>query len=64
MHKPTAENYFGRISKPAIIDALKEAKGTAIAPAWEKAKKGDLAAIAEREIDGTVWLPAPLRIAA
>jgi ParB family chromosome partitioning protein len=62
--KPTAENYFGRISKPAILDALKEAKGGAIAPAWEKAKKGDLAAIAEREIDGTGWLPVPLRIAA
>ena len=62
--KPTAENYFGRVSKPAILDALKEAKGGAVAPAWEKAKKGDLAAIAEREIDGTGWLPVPLRIAA
>ncbi len=62
--KPTAENYFGRVSKPAILDALKEAKGGPVAPAWEKAKKGDLAAIAEREIAGTGWLPVPLRIAA
>jgi hypothetical protein len=35
-----------------------------VAPAWEKAKKADLAAIAEREIGGTGWLPAPLKRAA
>jgi ParB family chromosome partitioning protein len=60
---PTAENYFGRVSKAGIIEALKEARGT-VAPAWEKAKKSDLAAIAEREIAGTGWLPAPLKRAA
>ena len=61
--RPTAENYFARISKTAILDALKEAKG-GIAPAWDKAKKSDLAAIAEREIAQSGWLPAPLRKAA
>jgi ParB family transcriptional regulator, chromosome partitioning protein len=59
---PTAEN-FGRVSKAGIIEALKEARGT-IAPAWKKARKSDLAAIAEREIAGTGWLPAPLKRAA
>jgi ParB family chromosome partitioning protein len=57
---PTAENYFGKISKAGIIEALKEA-GQGIAPAWLKAKKGELAAIAERELAVTGWLPEPLR---
>ena len=61
--RPTAENYFARISKTAILDALKEVKG-ATAPAWDKAKKSDLAVIAEREIAQTGWLPSPLRKAA
>jgi ParB/RepB/Spo0J family partition protein len=56
----TAENYFGRIAKTGILAALKEAKGDT-APAWEKAKKADLAAIADREITPTGWLPSILR---
>jgi len=60
---PTAENYFARVSKTGILEALKEAKGD-IAPAWNTAKKGDLAAIAERQLAGTGWLPALLRKAA
>lgn len=59
--KPTADNYFGRISKPLIIEALNEARAQPPAPAWLKLKKGDLATIAEREIAGTGWLPVPLR---
>lgn len=58
---PTAENYFNRISKPQILEALREAKGTAPAPAWEKLKKSELAALAAREIEGKNWLPEPLR---
>lgn len=58
---PTAENYFSRISKPQILEALREAKGTEPAPAWEKLKKSELAALAEREIEGKNWLPEPLR---
>ena len=61
---PTAENFFGKITKDGIVEALKEARDGAIAPAWLKAKKSDLAAIAEREIAQTGWLPAPLRKAA
>lgn len=57
---PTAGNYFGRIAKSGILAALKEAKGDT-APAWEKAKKADLAAIAEREIANSGWLPEILR---
>ncbi len=58
---PTAENYYSRISKPQILAALREARGTPPAPAWEKLKKSELAAIAERETSGTGWLPALLR---
>lgn len=58
---PTAANYFSRIAKPQILDALREAKGTPPAPAWEKLKKADLAALAEREVSDTGWLPPLLR---
>jgi len=43
-----------------IVDALREMKG-AEAPAWNRMKKADLAALAERETAGTGWLPEPLR---
>ena len=56
---PTA-NYFGRVSKAIIIEALRETKGS-ITPAWSGLKKSDLAALAERQIAGTGWLPEPLR---
>jgi ParB family transcriptional regulator, chromosome partitioning protein len=57
---PTAANYFSRISKAAIIEALREVKG-AVAPAWSNMKKADLAALAEREVAGKNWLPELLR---
>jgi ParB family chromosome partitioning protein len=60
---PTAANYFSRIGKTGIIEALHEVKG-ATAPAWHKAKKSELAAIAERELAGSGWLPALLKATA
>jgi ParB family chromosome partitioning protein len=58
---PTAENFFGRISKPRIAEALAEAgkPASAITLAF---KKADLATVAEKEIQGTGWLPEPVRI--
>jgi hypothetical protein len=32
-----------------------------VAPAWEKLKKTELAALAERELSGKNWLPELLR---
>jgi ParB family chromosome partitioning protein len=58
--RPTAANYFSRIGKTGIIAALQEVKG-ATAPAWAKVNKSELAALAERELADTGWLPAPLR---
>jgi ParB family transcriptional regulator, chromosome partitioning protein len=60
---PGAQNYFAKISKNGILEALREAKGD-IAPAWNTAKKADLASIAERQLAGSGWLPAMLRRAA
>jgi ParB family transcriptional regulator, chromosome partitioning protein len=61
---PSAENYFSRISKPQILDAIREAKGQPPAPAWEKLKKAQLAQEAERQLAGSGWLPELLRPAA
>jgi hypothetical protein len=36
----------------------------AVAPAWDKAKKKDLALIAERKIANSNWLPEVLRSSA
>ena len=58
---PDAGNYFSRISKAGIIQALQEAKGTPPAPAWHGMKKSELALLAARETAGTGWLPELLR---
>ncbi len=59
-----AANYFSRVSKPQILDALREGRNQPPAPAWEKMKKAELAALAEREMAGREWLPEILRPAA
>jgi ParB family chromosome partitioning protein len=61
---PTVENYFSRVSKRQIFEAIMEAKGQPAAPAWEKLKKPELAKEAERQVAGTGWLPKPLRVSA
>lgn len=61
--EPTAENYFGRVSKTGIEQALTEAKGADFAAGVSGMKKADAAAYAERQIAGTGWLPALLKIA-
>ncbi len=59
---PTAENYFNRASKPLIIKAVCEAKKRPSSAKWEKMKKAELAAMAEREVASTGWLPEQLRV--
>lgn len=62
---PTAENFFGRVSKPTILAALREAKPESAAhDAWAKLKKGALADMAETELKGSNWLPEILRVGA
>ena len=58
---PTAANFFGRIGKPEIVKAIKEATGKPVAPATEKMKRSELALFAERAVKDTGWLPKLLR---
>ncbi|MGO9474453.1 MAG: ParB N-terminal domain-containing protein [Rhodomicrobium sp.] len=56
-----AGNYLGRITKAAILDAVREAKGDETAGLIEHLKKKEMAAEAERLMQGTGWLPELLR---
>jgi ParB family transcriptional regulator, chromosome partitioning protein len=60
--KPTADNYLGRVTKPLILAAVREAKGEPSIQLIDHLKKGDMAREAERLLDGTGWLPEPLRL--
>ena len=61
--KAGVDNYLGRVTKPRILDAVREAKGEASAQLIDHLKKGDMAREAERLLEGTGWLPEPLRLA-
>ena len=58
---PTAENFFKRVGRPTIVNAIREATGKPSKRSWEKLKKTEFAVLAEREIAGTGWLPLALR---
>ncbi|MGA7808777.1 ParB/RepB/Spo0J family partition protein [Bradyrhizobium sp.] len=60
--RPTVDNYLGRITKPRILDAVREAKGEPSAQLIDHLKKADMAKEAERLLDGCGWLPEPLRL--
>jgi ParB family transcriptional regulator, chromosome partitioning protein len=60
--KPTVDNYLGRVTKPRILDAVREAKGEPSAQLIDHLKKSDMAKEAERLLDGSGWLPEPLRL--
>ncbi len=59
--RPTVDGYLGRVSKARILDAVREAKGERSAQLIEPLKKADMAREAERLLEGTGWLPEPLR---
>jgi ParB family chromosome partitioning protein len=60
--RPTVDNYLGRVTKPRILDAVREAKGEQSVELINHLKKADMAREAERLLDGTGWLPEPLRL--
>ncbi|MFM9973753.1 MAG: hypothetical protein ACKVON_04165, partial [Beijerinckiaceae bacterium] len=60
--KPTADNYLSRVTKPRILDAVREGAGEQAAELIAHLKKGDMAREAERLLTDTGWLPEPLRI--
>ncbi|NGO66586.1 ParB/RepB/Spo0J family partition protein [Rhizobium daejeonense] len=62
-YAPTGENYFARISKAGIKQAVTEAVGEDLALGVLGMEKAKAVEYAERKITGTGWLPAPVRIA-
>lgn len=62
--KPSIDNYLGRVTKPRILEAVREAKDESSAQLIDHLKKADMAKEAERLLDGSGWLPEPLRLAA
>ncbi len=60
---PTAANFFSKVSKTRIFDALSEAGKADDARGAANLKKGPLAEFAETTLKGTGWLPEPIRIA-
>jgi ParB family chromosome partitioning protein len=60
---PTADNFFSKVSKPHILEAMTEAGKAPNSNAPAKLKKGPLAELAEKTLAGTGWLPKPIRIA-
>lgn len=60
--RPTVANYLGRVTKPRIIEAVREGAGERAAGLIDHLKKGDMAREAERLLADTGWLPEPLRM--
>lgn len=71
--RPTAANYFDRVSKAVILDALAMVGGSELSSRFASVKKGDLAMSAERVFAGTyitevevreralAWVPEVMR---
>ena len=59
--RPTVDNYLGRVTKPRILEAVREAKGELSAQLIDHLKKADMAKEAERLLEASGWLPEPLR---
>jgi ParB family transcriptional regulator, chromosome partitioning protein len=58
---PTAANYLGHVSKAKALEAVAEATGEQGTPAVGAMKKAEAAAHCARRLEGTRWLPSPLR---
>jgi ParB family chromosome partitioning protein len=57
----TVDNYLARVTKVRILQAVREAKGEQSAQLIEHLKKPDMAREAARLLEGSGWLPEPLR---
>ncbi|WP_306752087.1 ParB/RepB/Spo0J family partition protein [Paracoccus actinidiae] len=62
--RPTVDNYLGRVTKPRILEAVRESVGEGAARLIDHLKKPDMAREAERLLAETGWLPEPLSLAA
>jgi ParB family transcriptional regulator, chromosome partitioning protein len=73
--RPTGSNFFDRISKPMMFEALGEVGGPVLATCYMASKKAELAQACERIFAGDfigevevkeaamAWVPAPMRFA-
>ncbi len=59
--QPTVDTFLGRVTKARILQAVVEAKGQRAADRIAQLKKGDMATEAATLLNGTGWLPEPLR---
>ncbi len=59
--RPSADAYFGRITKAQILAAVREAKGEEAADRIASLKKPEMAIAAEDLLQDCNWLPAVLR---
>jgi ParB family chromosome partitioning protein len=59
--RPTARTYLGRVTKPHILAAVREAVSDEAADRMAHMKKQDMAEAAEQLLAGTGWLPALMR---
>lgn len=60
---PTVDNYLGRVTKARIVQAVREARGEDSAQLIDHMKKDLMAREAARLLEGSNWLPEPLRLA-
>ena len=58
---PTGERYLARVTKARIVEAVREAKSDEAADRIAGFKKPAMIEAAEDLLDGTGWLPEPLR---
>ena len=59
--RPTVDTYLGKVTKPRILEAVREACGENAAQLIDHLKKGDMAREAERLLSDRGWLPEVLR---
>jgi ParB family transcriptional regulator, chromosome partitioning protein len=59
--RPTVETYLGRVTKPRILEAVREGAGAGKAELIAHLKKAEMAIEAERLLADTGWLPEVLR---
>ena len=61
--RPAFGNYLNRVTKPRILEAVREGAGERAAELIGHLKKSDMAKEAERLLADSGWLPEPLRLA-
>jgi ParB family chromosome partitioning protein len=59
---PTVDNYLGRVTKARIVQAVREARCEDSAQLIDHMKKDLMAREAARLLEGSNWLPEPLRL--